>query len=51
MRIFLYVVTLVFSSSLLAKEQLIICPALYYSSVKKVVEANGSHDKFQQPMF
>jgi hypothetical protein len=47
MRIFLYVVTLVFSSSLLAKEQLIICPALYYSSVKKVVEANGSHDKFK----
>ncbi len=47
MRIFLFLFTMVFSTSLLAKEQLIICPALYYTSVKKVVEANGSYDKFK----
>lgn len=47
MRIFLFLFAMVFSTSLLAKEQLILCPALYYSSVKKVVEASGSYDKFK----
>jgi hypothetical protein len=47
MRAFLYLLTLIFSSSLMAKEQLILCPALYYSSVKKTVEASGSYDKFK----
>ena len=34
-------------TSLLAKESFVICPILYLSSVKKLVEANGQYDKFK----
>jgi hypothetical protein len=37
---------LIFTTNLMAKE-LVICPLIYLSSVKKTVEANGDYDKFK----
>jgi len=34
-------------SAFAEEEELIICPLIYASSVKKIVEANGSYDKFK----
>lgn len=47
MRITYILLTLALSTSLYAKEALIICPMYYYSSVKKTVEANGQFDKYK----
>ena len=41
--IFLFIIP----STLLAQETFVICPLLYLSSVKKLVEANGQYDKFK----
>lgn len=30
-----------------AKDEMIICSSIYYKSVKKTVEASGSHDKYK----
>ena len=35
------------STTLFAKEELIICPLFHASSVKKIVEASGQYDKFK----
>lgn len=47
MKILIAFLSLIISSSLYAKEALIICPMYHYSSVKKTVEASGQFDKYK----
>jgi hypothetical protein len=47
MKIAYLILSLAVSTSLFAKEALIICPMYYYSSVKTTVEANGQYDKYK----
>jgi hypothetical protein len=47
MKIILFFLVFVVSASTSADEQVMLCPAIYYSSVKKIVNANGSFDKFK----
>jgi hypothetical protein len=49
MKILLLILSLLLSTVVQANEsaELIVCPLLYYSAVKKMVEENGSFDKYK----
>lgn len=44
---FIPVVLILISFNLHAKQKAVICPMVYYNSVKRNVEASGSYDKFK----